>query len=103
MDHHHTKLKEDYEHLLKRTWQLFEYGRKREGQLETAVANAWKYFDEITESNDLEFIHERSSAMRDFMIEALDKTNNPVEFDAQKSARVSPSYPVVMWRRNYES
>lgn len=75
MDHHHTKLKEDYEHLLKRTWQLFEFGRKREVQLVTAVANALKYFGEITESEDIEYIHERSSAMREFMAETLQLTN----------------------------
>lgn len=88
--HHHTELKNDFEHLQKRMLALFEYGKNQEGILKTAVANAWKYFDEITESNDLEFIHERSSAMRDFMIEALNKTNQAVEFDAQKTARVSP-------------
>ena len=66
-----TRLRDDYDHLMARTWQLFEYGKKREYKLETAVVNAWKYFGEIAETDDMERIKEIALSMRKLMAKTM--------------------------------
>ena len=67
----YTKLKTDFDHLQKRMLQLFDYGRKREGILETAVVQAWKYFGEIAEVDNVSDMKRRASAMKGVMESAL--------------------------------
>ena len=67
----YTELKEKFDHLQKRTIELFEEGRKREGILKTAVANAWKHFGEIAEMDDIDDAKERANAMREILADAL--------------------------------
>lgn len=67
----YTELKENFDHLQKRTLQLFDYGRKRERALETAVANAWKQFGEIAKMGNIDDIKNRATAAEQLMAEAL--------------------------------
>lgn len=75
--HPHKKLKAEHDHLMARTWQLFEYGRKREHKLETAVVNAWKYFGEIAETDDLERVKKIALDLRNLMADTMGDDNEP--------------------------
>jgi hypothetical protein len=74
-EHPYQKLKHDYDHLLGATWDLFKLGLKKEGKLETAVANAWKQFDNITDIDDIDEIKVIAEKMRDFMAKTLEVHN----------------------------
>lgn len=74
----YTELKDRFDHLQKRTFQLFDAGRKREGQLETAVANAWKQFSDIAAMDNISGIKERAEAAQRFMAETLKKGTTDV-------------------------
>jgi hypothetical protein len=70
-ENHYKKLQDDYEHCLKRMIDLFEYGRRREYELETAVANAHKYLGAIREKTDSTEIIEICDQLIPFLLECL--------------------------------
>lgn len=73
-NHPYKKLKQDYEHLLDRTWGLFKLGLEKEDKLKTAVANAWKQFERIEESNDIEEIRSMATKAKEFMLANLEES-----------------------------
>lgn len=70
-EHYATKLKQDYEHCLTRMMDLFAYGRKREYILETAVANAEKYFSQMAGRVEDKELSCECKKLADFMLESL--------------------------------
>jgi len=72
----YLKLKKDYEHLLGRTWDLFNFGRDREHKLTEALANSWKNFERIAESDDPESIRKAAEGMRDYTARILKETSH---------------------------
>lgn len=81
----YTKLKEDYDHLQKRTWQLFEIGFKREGTLEGVLTNAWHEIGRISELDDITAIKERLLAVRMFIGDTF-ADNNQIQSDNRSHA-----------------
>ena len=63
----YKELEGDYNHLMNRTLDLFKYGYRREGKLETAVANAWKQFERISKCEDAETIKNMAISGKELM------------------------------------
>ena len=67
----YSELKADFDHLKKRTWQLFEYGIKREHILTETLASAWKQFERIRESKDANEIRQLATSAMGYLADVL--------------------------------
>ena len=60
-EHYHTELKEKFDHLQKRTMELFEYGQKQENQLKWALTSVWYELGRISELDSINEMKDRLS------------------------------------------
>ena len=60
-EHYHTELKEKFDHLQKRTLELFEYGQKQENHLKWALTAAWHELRRISELDNIDEMKDRLS------------------------------------------
>ena len=72
----YTELKEQFDHLQKRTLQLFKYGQQREAILKEATAIACNQFERMEAVDNIHEMQEMASKAKYFLINAMQRYDN---------------------------
>lgn len=88
----YTELKEKFNHLERRTLQLFDYGQKQEHKLKEAVVNAWNQFGKIAEMDNISDIKDRALIAQKFMSDVL-KSIDTNKYDSLDKQPVEVEFP----------